>query len=148
MLVQGRTRPELVKRHLELGPGDVFSMRRLQADLGRLSALGVFDDAGARPVPSAPAAAAAAAAPVATGGAGAAVAAAEGPAAEAAWGAGDSETIDLDFQVQEKKKFGQFSAQGGATMVRTCLASFLLRASACTCSIAGHRFAGLCLCVC
>ena len=31
------------------------------------------------------------------------------------------DNVDLDFQVVEKKKFGQFSCQGGATMVRITL---------------------------
>jgi hypothetical protein len=120
--MQGRTKPSLLQRYLGLSSGEVLDMRKVEADVQRLSSLGIFDAVSARPIfASVPLRAGAVAGDASEGD----VSASRGEegdsvrAVEERIGSGDR--IDMEFHVTEKKKFGQFSCQGGATMVRVGL---------------------------
>jgi hypothetical protein len=119
--MQAKTKPELLKRYIRTGPGEVLRTGRLHRDVKELTDLDVFDSVNI--VPMVPAI-----------------------AAQPATAASDAEhdrtqaITDLEYQLTEKRKFGSFSCQGGATVVSTGLCSnpaylFMPHCPSCSCCL-------------
>lgn len=103
--VQGRTKQDLLQRYIRTSSGEVLHTKGLQRDIRELTDLDVFDDVRILPMMR--------------------------PVGAQASGESTSEQpdsrqpiADLEYQMTEKRKFGSFSCQGGATLVRRHIACF------------------------
>eukprot|EP00892_Ulva_mutabilis_P007176 jgi/Ulvmu1/4830/UM020_0116.1 len=95
--MQGRTKTDLLQRYIRTASGEVLHTDGLQKDIRELTDLDVFDDVRILPM-------------VRPAGAQA------GQDSSVATPESRHPIADLEYQITEKRKFGSFSCQGGATL--------------------------------